>query len=105
MILNIKERLMLIGMIPQEGTLSEMVDIYDLVKQLKLSDEEKDIISYKESSLGASWDSTKDPNKDIQLSKDQYKAIKKGIDKLDSQQKINIEQVPLIMKINYEQGQ
>jgi hypothetical protein len=41
MILNIKERLMLIGMIPQEGTLSEMVDIYDLVRELKLSDEER----------------------------------------------------------------
>ena len=67
MILNIKERLMLIGLIPQEGTLSEMVDIYDLVRELKLTDEEKELIGYKEGSLGASWNAEKDPEKNISI--------------------------------------
>ena len=90
---------MLIGLIPQEGTLSEMVDIYDLVRELKLSDEEKKLIDYKEGSLGASWNAEKDPNKDITINSGQYSIIWKGIERLDTEGKINIEQVPLILKI------
>lgn len=99
MILSVKERLMLISMIPQEGTLSEMVDIYDLVRDLKLSDEEKDLIDYKEGSLGASWNADKDPNKDIHISRTQMDIVQKNIDRLDTERKINIEQIPLILKI------
>lgn len=86
-------------MIPQEGTLSEMVDIYDLVRELKLSDEEKKLVNYKEGSLGASWNADKDPNKDITINSEQLSIVQKGIDRLDTEGKINVEQVPLILKI------
>jgi len=46
--LTVKDRLMILGMLPQEGSLSEMVDIYDLARELKLSDEEKDNVKYVE---------------------------------------------------------
>jgi hypothetical protein len=46
--LSIKDRLTLIGLLPQEGTLTEMVEIYDLVRELKLSDEEREEVNYVE---------------------------------------------------------
>jgi hypothetical protein len=45
-----------------------MVDIYDLVRDLKLSDEEKGAISYIENDNYVKWDFEKDPNKDINIS-------------------------------------
>lgn len=98
--LNIKNRLLLIGMLPQQGSLSEMVDIYDLVRDLKLSDEEKGAISYIENDNYVKWDFDKDPNKDINISSSQMKIIKKTIDRLDKENKITLEIIPLIKIIN-----
>ena len=96
--LNVKERLMLIGILPQEGSLSEMVDVYDLAKQLKLSDQEKELIAYKDTRSYATWKDELDPNKDIQISSDQNKIVLDCIEKLDKQGKIGIELVPIILK-------
>ena len=98
--LDIKNRLLLIGILPQQGNLSEMVDIYDLVRDLKISDEEKGIISYIENGNYVKWDYEKDPNKDINISSSQMKIIKKAIEKLDKENKINLEMIPLIQIIN-----
>lgn len=98
--LDVKNRLLLIGMLPQQGNLSEMVDIYDLVRDLKLSDEEKGAISYVENGNYVKWDFEKDPNKDITISSSQMQIIKKTIEKLDKENKINLEMIPLIQIIN-----
>lgn len=100
MILNIKERLMLIGILPQEGSLLEMTDIYDLARELKMSDEEKQQVQFIESGSYIKWDDTKDPNKDIHINSDQLKIIRKSLDKLDKEGKIKLELIPLIQKIN-----
>ena len=98
--LDVKNRLLLIGMLPQQGSLSEMVDIYDLVRDLKLSDEEKGAISYIENGNYVRWDFDKDPNKDININSSQMNIIKRAIDKLDKENKISLEMIPLIKIIN-----
>ena len=98
--LDVKNRLLLIGMLPQQGNLSEMVDIYDLVRDLKLSDEEKGAISYIENGNYVKWDFDKDPNKDININSSQMNIIKRAIDKLDKENKISLEMIPLIKIIN-----
>ena len=98
--LDIKNRLLLIGMLPQQGSRSEMVDIYDLVRDLKLSDEEKGAISYIENGNYVKWDFDKDPNKDININSSQMNIIKKTIDRLDKENKITLEIIPLIKIIN-----
>lgn len=96
MIMDIRNRLLLLSILPSEGTLSEMVDIYDLARELKLSDEEKAEVSYIENNNYVKWDFDKDPNKEIKISGDQMKIVKETIDKLDKQGKIKLEMIPLI---------
>lgn len=98
--LNVKERLLLLGILPQEGHISQMVDVYELAKELKLNDQEKGQISYIENGSYVKWDNDKDPNKDIEFSSDQIKIVKEAIDNLDKQGKVSIELIPLIQKIN-----
>ena len=100
MILDIKNRLLLISMLPAEGNISQMVDVYDLVRELKLSDEEKNKVAYVESGSYVKWEHKDDPNKDINISSDQLKIIMDAIDKLDREGKISLEMVPLIKLIN-----
>lgn len=99
MILTIKDRLTIIGILPSEGNLCEMVDIYDLVKQLKLSDEEKALVCYSENGQAIKWDATKDPMKEIVFSNDQKDIFTKAVDKLDMEGKINLNQVETILKV------
>ena len=98
--LDIKNRLLLISILPQQGTLTEMVEIYDLVRELKLSDEEKGEVAYVENGNYIKWDYEKDLNKDIQINNTQLDIIKKAINKLDKEGKINLEMIPLINIIN-----
>lgn len=98
--LNVKERLLLLGILPQEGTLSQMVDIYELAKELKLNDDEKSQMGFIENGTYMKWDDEKDPNKDINISSDQMKIIQDTIHDLDNKHKINIELIPLINKLN-----
>lgn len=97
--LTIKDRLMVINMLPNEGSLSEMVDIYDLVRELKLSDEEKMKVNYNEDGQAITWDSKQDPLKDITFSSDQKNIFLRQIDRLDAEKKISLNQVETILKI------
>ncbi len=100
MIFKIKERLILLQILPTQGSLSEMVEIMDLAKQLKLNDEEKNSVSFNEDSKGnITWDIDKDPNIDITISSDMIKILKETINKLDKDKKITPQLVDLAIKI------
>ena len=100
MIFKIKERLILLQILPTQGSLSEMVEIIDLAKQLKLNDEEKNSVSFNEDSKGnITWDIDKDPNIDITISSDMIKILKETINKLDKDKKITPQLVDLAIKI------
>ena len=100
MIFKIKERLILLQILPTQGSLSEMVEIMDLAKQLKLNDEEKNSVSFNEDSKGnITWDIDKDPNIDITISSDMVKILKETINKLDKDKKITPQLVDLAIKI------
>ena len=98
--LNIKNRLILLQILPSQGSLSEMVEIMDLAKLVKLSDEEKELIAYTENNGNITWNSDKDPNKDIPLNSDKIKILKEVINKLDSEKKISIAMLDLALEIN-----
>ena len=97
--MNIKERLSLLQILPTQGSVSEMVDVYDLARELKLSDEEKGEVNYIEIGDSVKWDAEKDPNKEINLSKDQLKIVLNQIDILDQKKQIPLAMIELILKL------
>lgn len=98
---NVKERLSLLQLLPTQGSVTEMVEVYDLARELKLSDDEKGLINYSEDNNNIRWDSTKDPNKQISINSNQYKILMDSIDKLDSQKQVPLSMVPLILKLKH----
>lgn len=98
--LNIKNRLILLQILPSKGNLSDMVEVMDLAKQLKLSDKEKELINYKiDDSDNIYWDSNKDFEKDFDLNSDKIKILKETINKLDSEKEIPLVLVDLALEI------
>lgn len=98
--LNIKDRLTILQILPTQGSLSEMVDIMDLAKELKLNDTEKTSIQYSVDEHGnVRWNPALDPNKEIALNSGQVEILKNVIKELDSQKKINAYTLDLALKI------
>lgn len=101
MILNIKDRIILLQLLPTQGSLSEMVDIMDLAKKIKLDDNTKKLISYVEDKNGnISWDIDKDPNIEVELTNDITNILKKVISNLDKDKKITAQMLDLALKIS-----
>lgn len=99
--LTIKNRLILLQILPIQGSLSEMVDVLELAKQLKLTDEEKKLINYTEDNdKNSYWDLDKDFEKDFQLTTDMIAILKNIISKLDEEKKLPLVMVDLALKIN-----
>ena len=98
--LNIKNRLMLLQILPNKGNLLDMVEIMELVKQLKLSDEDKKVINYRiDNSNNIYWDPDKDYEKEFNLNSDKIKILKDTINKLDSKNEIPLFLVDLALEI------
>lgn len=98
--LNIKNRLILLQILPSKGNLSDMVEVMDLAKQLKLSDEEKVLINYQiDDSNNFYWDPDKDFEKDFELNSDKIKILKDTVNKLDEENNIPLFLVDLALQI------
>lgn len=99
MLLTIKDRLMIINMLPQEGSLSDMTEIYDLVRELRIEDAEKDYINYREENGSIKWDADKAKEKEINLTSTQKRILDITIAKLDKNNQIGLNQIETILKI------
>lgn len=99
MFLTVKDRLMIIGMLPSEGNLSDMTEIYDLVRLLRLEDPEKNNINYREVDGSIKWDADKAKDKEINLTSVQKRILNDVINRLDKNNQIGLNQVETIIKI------
>lgn len=88
--LNVKDRLVVIALLPANGKLTEMVDVMDLVKKIKFSEEERKDIEYNEKDGKIQWNLDKDTGRDFDISIDQIKIIQNSIKKLDEEGKIDL---------------
>lgn len=99
MLLTIKDRLMIINMLPSEGSLSDMTEIYDLVRELRIEDAEKDYINYREENGSIKWDADKAKEKEVNLTSTQKRILDITIAKLDKNNQIGLNQIETILKI------
>lgn len=97
--MTIKDRLSLIQILPTQGSISEMVDVYDLARELKLNDEEKNLCNYSDDNGNIKWTPEKDPMKDIKLTSDQHKLLMNTINELDKQKRISLSLIETILKL------
>lgn len=98
--LGIKNRLVLLQILPAKGNISDMVEVMDLAKELKLTDEEKEKIEYKEDeNLNFYWNPDKEHIKEIKLNSDKVKILKNTIDILDKENNISIALLDLALEI------
>lgn len=98
--LNVKERVAILQMLPETGSLVEMVDIMEIVKKVRLEEEEKNNIEFKETKNSLSWNAFKDLGKDIEFKHEEISILKAAVRRLDEEKGINVSNLDICLKIN-----
>ena len=95
--LNVKDRIAIMDMLPQAGSISEMVDI---MEKVRLGQEEKTKIEFRESQGSISWNASSDKGKEIEFSFEELTILKTAVKKLDSEKRVNAANLDICLKIN-----
>lgn len=98
--LNVKERLAILQMLPECGSITEMVDMMEIVKKVRVTSEEKDEINYREAGNVITWDMSKDLGTDIEFKHDEVNILKSAVKKLDEEKRVNMSNLDICLKIN-----
>lgn len=88
--LNIKDRLVLVSILPVQGKMADLVEVIDLIRLIKLTDNEKEEIGYKESNGRVLWDVTKETPKEFEINFEQLRIVKESIKKMDDEGKVDL---------------
>lgn len=87
-------------MLPQNGSICEMVDIMEITKKVRINQEEKKEIEYKECNGVISWNVSKDKGKEVEFSYEELSILKVSVKKLDEEKKVNAANLDICLKIN-----
>ena len=98
--LNIKDRLVILNLLPNRGSILELTEAINIANQIKLSDEEKEAINYTVSGNNVYWDVNKSIEIDVDLNQDQINLLKNKIKELDSKKLITVDILNTCLKIN-----
>lgn len=88
--LNIKDRLVLVSILPAQGKMTDLVEVIDLIKLIRLTDTEKAEIGYKENEGRIFWDVTKETPREFEINFEQLRIVKESIKKLDDEGKVDL---------------
>lgn len=96
--LNIKERLVLLAVLPAEGNFLTLKIVRKLRENLSFSEEELEQYKFKEDNSRLTWDETNQEPKDVVIGKEGKKIIKDALKKLDKEEKLKEDHVSVYEK-------
>lgn len=98
--LNIKDRITLISILPSTGKITDLVEVMDLVKLIKFSDEERKLVNLEEKDGRITWDISADTPKTYNINFAQVSIIKDTIKKMDDAGSISLNMLDTCLKFS-----
>lgn len=96
--LNIKERLMMLELLPEKGALLTMTNKRNIIKKVDFSSEEIETFEIKQTEKGITWKNEEKP-KDVDFNSEELKLLKDSVDELDKNNAITDYLFDLCIKI------
>ena len=93
--LSVKDRLVLLGVLPEKGDFVTLKVVMELRMELGLSAEEIETIELKQDGALTRWNIEKDPNKEFKLSKTAVGIIEMTLKQLDAEKKLTSDHLSL----------
>lgn len=98
--LNIKDRITLISILPSTGKIADLVEIMDLVRLIKFSDEERKAVNLEEKDGRITWDVSPDIPKTYDINFSQVSIVKDTIKKMDDAGSISLNMLDTCLKFS-----
>lgn len=96
--LNIKERLMMLELLPEKGALLTMTNKRNIIKKIDFTSKEIETFEIKQDEKGIHWKNEAKP-KEVEFNSEEIKLLKEAVDKLDSEGAITDTLFDLCIKI------
>lgn len=96
--LNIKERLMMLELLPEKGALLTMTNKRNIIKKVDFSSEEIETFEIKQTEKGITW-KNEEKSKDVDFNSEELKLLKDSVDELDKNNAITDYLFDLCIKI------
>jgi hypothetical protein len=96
--LNIKERLMMLELLPEKGALLTMTNKRNIIKKVDFSSEEIETFEIKQNEKGITW-KNEEKSKDVDFNSEELKLLKDSVDELDKNNSITDAIFDLCVKI------
>ena len=96
--LNIKDRLMMLELLPEKGALLTMTNKRNILKKIDFSSEEIENYEIKQTENGINWKNEKE-SKDVDFNSEELKVLKDSVDELDRNNAITDHIFDLCIKI------
>lgn len=96
--LNVKERLMLLGLLPNEGNFANLKIIRKLQEDLSFSEEEHQEFGLKETEQGVEWVTAADREKEVEIGLKASEIIADALKDLDRKNKLQVDHISLFEK-------
>jgi hypothetical protein len=97
--LSIKERLILQGLLPQQGSMLTMTIVQEVQDKIKITSDEISKLNMKETKQGITWDAEKEIELELELNDSIKKVLKESAQKADKEEKVTTENLSLIQKL------
>lgn len=97
---NVKDRLTIINILPSTGTILEITNSMDIVKIIRFTEDEKNLLNYSEQDSKIYWDTSKEVNKEYNLTTEQIMLLKECVKKLDDIKHVDMNSIETCLKIN-----
>jgi hypothetical protein len=98
--LTIKERIALQSILPQNGGMSKMVLVRELIAKTAITSEDIQKTGMLDTPEGNTiWDASKDPNKEFDFNLSELALLKSSADEADKAEKITMDNLSLIEKL------
>ena len=96
--LDVRERLILISVVPQEGNFVTLKVIRSLQEALSFSEEEHKLYKFVESEGTVTWDDTTEQVKEVEIGEKATDIIVEALKKLDESKQLKLEHYSLYEK-------
>lgn len=98
--LSVRDRLTVIALLPNTGKMTDLVEVLELIKLLKFSDEERQHIKYREEKGKIYWDASAEEIKEYDINFEQIRIVKERIAELDKESKIDLGTLDTCLKFS-----
>ena len=103
--LSVKERLLLLNVLPAQETYANMLIVKELMAELSFSEADHKLFSIVEDGDGVKWDGEKETEKEVAIGPVAYGLIQGAFKKLDSERAISVDLIPLYKRFVVDEGQ